>query len=195
MTRTLVAMLLVIAALVRIAAAEPTDAGTEVAARQMLIAVRVLSYDKSLADRARDSAVTIALVSSATQEGRSARARFAAAFALMPKLKVGGKPVHVVTFEIATRKTLESALVATRPSMLIVLDDLGDQLGVVSDIARARAILTVSLREADVGRGLSVGVVQSGERNEILINVEAARSEGARFGAGLLQLARLVDGS
>jgi YfiR/HmsC-like len=194
-TRTLVAAMLLIATLVRITAAEPTDAGTEVAARQMLIAVRVLSYDKSLADRVRDTVVTIALVSSATPDGRSVRARFAAAFALMPKLKVGGKPVRVVTFDIALRKTLEPALAANRPRMVVVVDDLGDQLAVVSDIARARAILTVSLREADVARGISVGVVQAGERNEILINIEAARSQGVRFGAGLLQLARLVDGS
>jgi hypothetical protein len=193
--RTLVATLLVIAALVRIAAAEPADSETSVAARQMLIAVRVLSYDKSLPDRVRDSAVTIALVSSATTNGRSVRARFAAAFALMPKLKVGGKPVRVVSFETATRKTLEAGFVATRPSMVVVVDDLGDQLGLVSDIARAHAILTVSLHEADVEHGISVGVVQSGERNEILINIEAARSEGVRFGAGLLQLARIVDGS
>lgn len=195
MTRTLVAAMLVIATLVRITAAEPTDAGTAVAARQMLIAVRVLSYDKSLADRVQDPVVTIALVSSATPDGRRVRSRFAAAFALMPKLKVGGKPVRVVAFDIATRKTLEPVLVARGPSMMIVVDDLGDQLAVVSDIGRARDILTVSLHEADVERGISVGVVQAGERNEILINIEAARAEGVRFGAGLLQLARIVDGS
>jgi hypothetical protein len=194
-TRALVAMLVVVAALVAPSAAEPIDPGTEVAARQMLIAVRVLSYDKSLADRVRDSTATIALVSSPTQEGRAARVRFASAFALMPKLKVGGKPVRVVAFDVGPRKAFEPALVAKAPSMVIVVDDLGDQLAIVRDVARARAILTVSLHEADLSHGISVGVVQAGERNEILINIEAARSEGVRFGAGLLQLARLVDGS
>jgi hypothetical protein len=34
----------------------------------------------------------------------------------------------------------------------------------------------------------------SEDGNEIVINREAARAEGAKLGAGLLQLARLVDG-
>ncbi len=195
MTRSLLAVMFIIAVLARPTAAQPSDAGAEVAARQVLIAVRVLSYDKSLADRAKDSVVTIALVSSPTTEGRSARARFVAGFALMPKLKVGGKPVRVVGFDVTERTVFEPALVARAPSMVIVVDDLGDKLGTVSAVARKHAILTVSLREADVSRGISVGVVPAAERNEILINIEQARSEGVRFGAGLLQLARLVDGS
>lgn len=195
MTRTLLAVISVIAALFGTASAKPADAEIESAARQMLIAVRVLSYDRSLADRARDPMVTIALVSSATTEGRAERARFIAAFALMPKLKVGGKPVRVVGVDAAARTTLESSLATRSPSLVIVVDNLGDQLPAVIQIARARSILSISVREGDVARGIAVGVVPGAEHSDIVINVEEARSEGVRFGAGLLQLARLVDGS
>ncbi len=193
MTRTLAVMALVIAVLVKATQAQPTDPDT--AARQMLIAVRVLSYDKSLSERATQQAVTIALVSSATSEGRAARRRFVAAFSLMPKLKVGGKAIRVVSVEVSARKTFEPALVAQSPSLVIVVDDLGEQRAILRQVARARSVLTVSLRETDVANGIAVGVVQTSERNEILVNIEEARAEGVRFGAGLLQLARLVDGS
>jgi hypothetical protein len=55
-------------------------------------------------------------------------------------------------------------------------------------------VLSFSMREADVRAGVAVGLVVSEDGNEIVINREAARAEGAKLGAGLLQLARLVDG-
>ena len=42
--------------------------------------------------------------------------------------------------------------------------------------------------------GLAVGVGLRGKKPEILINLEAARAEGADFNAQLLRLARIVNG-
>ena len=187
------ALVVVIALLARIADANPTDAQAKAAGRQMLIALRVLAYDKQLAERSPGAAVTIALVSSPTTEGRALRARFEAGFALMPKVKVGGRAVRVIAFDAGTDKADIAVLTAKTPSVVIVVDDLGDKLAALRAATRARRVLTMSLRERDVTEGLSVGIVAARERDQIVINVEASRAEGVRFGAGLLQLARLVD--
>ena len=51
------------------------------------------------------------------------------------------------------------------------------------------------MSEADVTRRFSVAIVEAKDRDQIVINIEASRAEHVRFGAGLLQLARLVEES
>ncbi|MGE0400268.1 MAG: YfiR family protein [Kofleriaceae bacterium] len=186
---------LVLVLLTRVAYAGPTEAEAKAAGRQALIALRVLAYDKQLAERSPGTNVTIALVSSATPEGRAIRECFAAGFAMMPKAKVGGRAIRVVSIDAGNEKAVTAALVAKTPSVVFVLDDLGDKLAPLKTAARARRVLTISLRERDVANGLSVGIVAARERDQIVINLEASRAEGVRFGAGLLQLARLVGDS
>jgi lysophospholipid acyltransferase (LPLAT)-like uncharacterized protein len=49
------------------------------------------------------------------------------------------------------------------------------------------------MSERDVRAGLAVGLAETEDGDEIVINLEGARAEGAKFSAGLLELARLVD--
>jgi len=177
----------------RLAYAGPTNAEAKAAGRQALIALRVLAYDKQLSERSPGANITIALVSSATPEGRATRERFEAGFALMPKAKVGGRAIHIVLFDAGNEKAVTAALLAKAPSVVLVVDDLGDKLAPLRTATRARDVLTISLRESDVANGLSVGIVVGRERDQIVVNLEASRAEGVRFGAGLLQLARIVD--
>lgn len=176
-----------------VAHAAPSEAEANVAGRQLLIALRILSYDKQLAERSPGTTITVALVSSPTTAGRALRQRFEAGFALMPKAKVGGRALRLVSFDAGNTKAITAALTAKAPSVVIVVDDLGDRLAPLKTGARARRVLTMSLRESDVTNGVSVGIVAGREREQIVINVEASRAEGVKFGAGLLQLARLVE--
>jgi len=73
-----------------------------------------------------------------------------------------------------------------------VLDDIA--LADLAALTRARKVLTLSTREAEVVKGLAVGVVHGSSRDEIVINLPAATAEGVKFDAGLLQLARSVGG-
>lgn len=187
---SIIAALCVIAG---VAYAAPSEAEAKAAGRQGLIALRILSYDKQLAERSPGAAVTIAIVSSPTTEGRALRERYEAGFAMMTKVKVGGRTIRTVSMDAANEKAMSAALASKAPSAIIVVDDVGDKLPALINAARARHVLTMSLREADVSRGVSVGVIPARERDQIVINLEASRAEGVRFGAGLLQLARLVD--
>jgi hypothetical protein len=189
----IVALVVSLALFAQLAHAAPTEAEAKAAGRQALIALRILAYDKQLAERSPGTTVTIALVSSPTTEGRAMRERFVAGFAMMPKAKVGGRSIRIVSFEAGTEKAITSSLSTSSPSVVIVVDDVGDKLTPLRNATRNRDVLTISLRESDVARGLSVGIVAARERDQIVINLEASRAEGVRFGAGLLQLARLVD--
>ena len=196
MTRGLLALAITLALLGAPAAhADAPDAQAVATARHLLIALRVLSYDKRLADRSPGPAVTIALVYSPTDAGRQQRADLEAGFALIPKVKVGGRTVKVVAIEAATDKALTRSLVAAAPTAVIVADDLGERMPSLRAATRTASALSFSWRETDIASGISVGIVAGREHDQIVINLDASRAEGVRFGAGLLQLARIVDGA
>ena len=60
-------------------------------------------------------------------------------------------------------------------------------------VSRERQVVTLTGVPGYVAEGLAVGIELSGERPHLVINLAAARAEGARFSAQLLKLARLVE--
>jgi hypothetical protein len=168
------------------------ESEAETRARQILIVLRVLSYDRALATRAPGDKVAIAIVHDGTKAGRADAARWSAGFRLLPNVRVGGRSVTTSEIELVDETVLETAF-AQRSPALVVIAGTPDTTA-IRRVARRRHVLSFSMREADVRAGVAVGLVVSEDGNEIVINREAARAEGAKLGAGLLQLARLVDG-
>jgi hypothetical protein len=59
----------------------------------------------------------------------------------------------------------------------------------IASAARARRMLTLSGDASYVAAGLAVGIAIAGNRPQIVINLTAAREQGADFSAQLLRLA------
>lgn len=163
------------------------------AARQALIVLRVLAYDKELVTRAPGDTVTVLVVSGATAADRADRMRWTAGFGLLPKVKVGGRGIRVRSVDYGSASAFAAALAEHRPAAVIVGEGIASATVELRRATRAARALTFSVREPDVRAGLAIGLVPARERDEIVINLEAARAEGAKLSAGLLQLARLVD--
>jgi len=176
----------------RVARGEPDDADAEASARRVLIALRVLAYDKALDERTSAEVAIVVLLSRNNQVSHAERARWQTGFALLPKVKVGGRPVRIVAVDFESGHSLDALLGAVAPTAMIVMSDLIHEVPAVRVASRAHHVLTIAAREELVRAGLAVGLVAGREHEEIVIDLEAARGEGVRFGAGLLQLARLV---
>jgi hypothetical protein len=163
--------------------------------RRALVMLRVLAYDKHLGARAGGD-IRILIVHPDGDTGAAERARWTSAFTNARKLKVDGRSVVVSAHRFESATTLDRAL-ATETAAVIVCDGLTAKLPVdqLAAVTRARHALSFTTREADVAKGLAVGLVPGKERDEIVVNVRAAAAEGVKFGAGLLQLARTVEGS
>ena len=167
----------------------------EAAARDVLIALRVLAYDRALATRATGDELTVLIVHAATNEGRADRDRWLAGFRMLPNVKAGGRHVSARAHELAGADDLDAAVARLRPALVIAAGGVSRDIATLRQVTRKRQALSFSLREADVRAGLAAGVVRSDHKHEIVINLDAARGEGIRFSAGLLKLARLVEES
>lgn len=173
------------------AAHAETDAETR--ARQVLIVLRVLAYDRALATRAPGDRVGVVIVHDGTKAGRTEAARWSAGFALIPNVKAGGRLIRSSALEITNEAAFDLAIAQLRPALVVVAGDA--DIAMVRRVTRRRQALSFSMREGDVRAGVAFGLVVGEDGNEIVVNLEAARAEGAKLGAGLLQLARLVEGS
>jgi len=162
--------------------------------RRALIMLRVLAYDKQLGSRAGD-VVRIMIVAPKGDDSEAARWR--AAFAKMMKLKVDGRSLSIMTYELDTAEGLDRVLHDLKPVAIVACDGVTRRVGVedLAKLTRANHVLSYSTREWEVVRGVAVGVVPGKEHDEIVVNLKAAAAEGVKFDAGLLQLARTVGGS
>jgi hypothetical protein len=181
-------------ALPRPAAAAPS-ADAEVMARHVLIALRVLAYDRALSTRVATTDVVVMIVSAPTKASHDDRDRWLSGFALLPNVKTGGKRVRATAVDLTTEKAFDEAIAKGRPALLIVGPGLEKDLATIRRITRKYSVLSFSPREAEVRKGIAFGTAEEGDDKRVVVNVDAARAEGVKFAAGLLQLARLVEES
>jgi hypothetical protein len=165
------------------------------AQNKALLILRILSYDHNLRTRAGERVTVMVLHHAYDEESLRAREELIGSLKKMQRVKVAGLPIAVVSMPYSDTRGLESRLAQTRPAAVFVCPGLDGDLGSISAATRRASALTITTSEPDVRRGLSVAIVRSDGKDRIIINVPAARAEGARFDAGLLQLATIVGGT
>ena len=184
----------VVAALALVLGAPRASADDRDAAAQntALLVLRILSYDHNLKTRA-GARVTVLVLYHANDESSERVARqLVGSLKQMQRIKVAGLPIAVASLPVSDANGLEVRIAQTRPAAIFVCPGLDRELGSISAATRRARVLTLSTSEPDATRGLSVAIVRRDGKDRIIINVRAARAEGARFDAGLLQLATIV---
>jgi hypothetical protein len=161
--------------------------------RRALVMLRVLAYDKQLASRIGD-VVRVVVVYAKGDDAEPAR--WAQAFAKATKLKVDGRAVVLSLHAFDSADALDRLMRDLHPAAIVACDGLSRRIATtdLAKLSRARHVLTITTREAEVARGLGVGIVPGDDRDEIIVNLRAVAAEGVKFDAGLLQLARTVKG-
>ena len=105
-----------------------------------------------------------------------------------------GRILAVQTHQLrwSSPAALAKAMDSQSLTAFYILPGNEDHLDEIIKIAEKRDVLTLSSVSEWVKRGLSVGLIRKKEDVEILINLKAARSEGANFSSKLLQIATVI---
>lgn len=179
----LLAMLLAMG-IARVDAAEiPPD-------KRALILMRVLAYDRNLAGRSGEVVRVAVLYRAGDARSEQAAGELVGA-AGSAQRSVAGKPVQLVSVAFAA-DTLERDLARAGASAVYVSSGLSGVTSQISDVTQRRKALSLSSEEELVQSGLAIGLVRRGDRAVILVNLVAARAEGADLSADLLRLAEVV---
>jgi hypothetical protein len=180
-------------ALALVAAARPASGADGIPAdKRALIVLRVLAYDRNLPQRA-DEVVRLAVIyrfGDRSSES-AAEALIASLRGDAGKVMVASRPLRVVGIPYSAQG-VEGDLVRAGVAAAIVCPGLGGEVGAISLASRKHSILTFTDDEQMVRAGLSIGVVRRADRAAILVDLVAARAEGADLSADLLRLAEVV---
>lgn len=188
--RTVIAALLVAA----IAGPRPAAAAVEFGPKQVAaMMLRVLAYDRNGKARTQGKAVPILLV---YQEDNSAADTQQndlsnALEDLAANVSVFGLPVKTVSVPYTNIAALESRIAAARPAAVFICTGLGEALPALTALMRKRAVLSMTLNTAYIKSGLSVSFSEGEDRIKVIINLPAARAEGADLDASLLRISEV----
>jgi hypothetical protein len=186
-------MIAVIAAALVASATAAADADPT-SDKQALVILRVLSYDRQLARRARARVVIAVVRDDGDLASRRAAGIMAGALRGMSSgLTVAGKPISVV--EISANQLFADRLRALEVTAVYLPGGLDGELEAVTAAARARPCLTFTDRPTYLRRGVAVALGTDVARKRITLAVDlaAARAQGASLSAELLRVARVVN--
>lgn len=168
---------------------------TELAPKQQaLLAARVLAYDRNLKRRSNGKVAAIAILyQEGDQASESLSLDMSSAFEeLTATSTIDELPVRVATLAYNGAAELDKKLLQLHPVALYVCPGMADVLSAVSTVTRRRSILTITSTGAYVKSGLSIGLLRLEERPLIVVNLPAARAEGADLDAALLRIAEVL---
>ena len=159
---------------------------------EAVILLRALSYDRNL-QRRSGADLTVGVVYDSEQlASRDCKARMSSAFIANASEKVQDLPVRVTEIKFQSADQLASEADSKGIDVLYICSGLVDHANEITAISRANGLVTLGGSEELVKSGLAIGVAPKGETAKILVNVKAARAEGADLDSRLLMMAELV---
>jgi hypothetical protein len=159
---------------------------------QVPILVKILNFDRNLAERAGGRLVVGVLFQSRYRTSANVAKEVCRALQGLPAGVLSTIELSCVAIDLDATSALDSALRLNRVQVLYVSPLRAVSLGDVSAVSRAARITTLTGVPRYVEIGLAIGLDMKGERPEIVINLAASRAEGADLTAHLLKLARVV---
>jgi hypothetical protein len=187
------AITLVLASVAGLVGARPAI-GQEVpvpAELQARLFAKVLSFDRNLPARAGADVVVGVLVQRQYRASLDEANEIVAAVEALRPAPASQIRLHAVLVE-ADQGELDARLDALGVEVLYVTPLRALGIDTVLRVTRPRAIRTLTGVPSYVGAGIAVGIGVKDDRPEILVNLAAARLEGADYSSQLLNLARLV---
>jgi hypothetical protein len=160
--------------------------------RQVLILTRALAYDGNLKSRAGADLVIAVVGRSGNSSSEEVASAMTRAFRSLGNVKVQGLAVKSTSFNYSNAAALGTAIESQGIDALYICPGLEPDLPAIIELARKRQVVTLGSREDHVKRGLSLGVFALDAKPTIVVNLAAAKAEGAAFGSDLLRLAKVI---
>jgi hypothetical protein len=174
---------------------QPADGGGLPPRSQALLLLRVLAYDRHVAQRAPKGVAVVVLARAGDRASEDRAAEVVAAFEEVAReVVVAGLPVRAEAVAVKDAAALGARLEAV-PATLVYADAaLAPAVPELARICRRRGALSAGASRAMVEAGLSVAIVARGSRAGVLVNLAAAVQEGAELDSALLAVAEVVRG-
>lgn len=183
---------LMLAILLAASAAAPALA-QDAAARQAALILRILSYDRNLAQRASGQVTILVTFRESDASSRQESERITAALnAMGRRTTVANMHARALAVAYTDAAALQAAAGREGAVALYVCRGLGNATRAISGAARSAHLLSLTGERSALDQGLAVGLVANGSEVQLVVNLPAVEAEGARLDATVLRLAEVI---
>ncbi|HEX8823735.1 MAG TPA: YfiR family protein [Archangium sp.] len=155
--------------------------------------VRILAYDRRMSSHPPPLTIAILHQEGDTNSARGGQELGTAMEAAARGRTIAGHPLRVLRIGFRNAAQLQEELSRQGVVALYACEGLEAQSELISRVTRQLSILSITGSEAQVNRGLGIGLSRKGNSPVILVHLSAVRAEGADLDAGLLSLSQLVE--
>lgn len=152
--------------------------------------LKILTYDRALPARVGDELVIGVVYQERVRESYRVKDDF---LDVMNGADVGAVQGVAVRGVAVEHGSLERETALAGIDVLYLTPMRAPDLARVTALARAHSVSTLTGVPEYVEQGIAIGVGVDGRRPRILVNLGAARAEGAQLSAQLLRLAHVID--
>lgn len=175
---------------VLVSTASPQDMAVPVDLQYALF-LKIISFERTLLNKNNDSLVIGILYQSRYSTSRNTKDEFIKTMLDHPAKDIKGNPIEYVLID-AMNEDISESITANKVNILYLTPVRALDIEKIAETCRNHNILSLSGVPEYCERGLSVGIGQKGAKPEIIINLNAARAEGADFSSQLLKLAKIL---
>jgi hypothetical protein len=160
---------------------------------QFPLFLKILTFDRNLKTRVGQEIVIGILYQRKFRVSLNAKDELIRVVNEFPVKEIDGLPVRCVAIDIGEKVDLTGVLSSNNVDILYVTPLRAVGIETITAVSRARQILTITGVPEYAESGLAVGIGIKGERPLIIVNLPAARAEGANFASHLLKLSKVLS--
>jgi hypothetical protein len=158
---------------------------------QFPLLLKTLTFDRNLKSRVGDEIVIGLVYQCKFKASLNAKDQFMKVAKSSSISSIEGIPIRLVAIDVE-ETTLEDNLSKNDVNILYVAPLRALEIKKITEVSRAKQITTLTGVPRYVEKGLAVGIGTKEEKPEIIINLPAAKAEGADFSSQLLKLAKVI---
>jgi hypothetical protein len=176
--------------MVNFAVAQTVDVPVE---QQYILFMKILSFDKNLKDRAGNEIIIGILYQKNYKISLDTKDILMKTYNNSTKKDIINIPVKFVPIDIDETTDLNIAITKNGISVFYVTPLRAARLSSIIDLARSKQIRTMTGVPDYVVSGIALGIGAKGGKPLILVNLSAAKAEGANLNSQLLKLAKIIE--
>lgn len=159
---------------------------------QFPLFLKILTFDRNLKERVGDEIVIAIFYQGKFKRSLNVRDQLVKVTDESPIKEIEDIPIRYVSIDISEKTDLAKALSKNKVDILYITPLRALRIKTITNVSRAKKIMTLASVPDYVESGLSVGIGIKGEKPLIIINLPAAKAEGVNFDSELLKLAKVV---
>lgn len=159
---------------------------------QFALFFKILTFDRNLKARVGDELVIGLVYQGGFRTSLNAKDEAVKVISKSSKDKIKDISIRQVSINIDDTD-LAGAVSKRKVDVLYITPLRAVGIDTITDISRAKRITTLTGVPEYVESGLALGIGTKGEKPLIIINLPAAKAEGADFSSQLLKLAKVIE--